>query len=144
MIAIDTNLLVYAHRLDSPFNQAAYTLIGDLAAGPDRWAIAWPCVHEFLAITTHPKIFREPTPLPRALAQLDAWRDTGNLVLLAETPGSFSVLRDLLLGAGVAGARVHDAKVAAICLAHRVTELWTADRDFNQFPDLPTLNPLTG
>jgi hypothetical protein len=144
VIAVDASLLVCAHRLDSPFNRAAHALIGNLAAGPDRWAIPWPCVHEFLAITTHPKLYHDPTPLPQALAQLDAWRDTGNLVLLAETPGAFGILRDLLAGSGVVGGRVHDAKVAAICLAHRVTELWTADRDFDQFPDLHTRNPLAG
>lgn len=142
MIAVDTNLLVYAHRLDSPYNRAAHALIGNLAAGPDRWAIPWPCLHEFLAITTHPKIYHDPTPLPQALAQLEAWRDTGNQVLLAETPGTFGILRDLLVGGDITGPRIHDAKVAAICLAHRVTELWTADRDLDQFPDLPARNPL--
>ena len=37
---------------------------------------------------------------------------------------------------------VHDARVAALCIAHGVTELWTADRDFGRFPDLVTRNPL--
>lgn len=143
MIAVDTNLLVYAHRLDSPFNQTAHELIQELAGQPARWAIAWPSVYEFLAITTHPKIYRNPTPVPTAFAQVEAWRDSGNLVLLTETSGTFGILRDLLAGGDVVGARLHDAKIAAICLSHRVTELWTADRDFDRFPRLPTRNPLT-
>lgn len=34
-------------------------------------------------------------------------------------------------------------RVAALCLAHGVRELWTADRDFSRFPALATANPLT-
>jgi len=41
----------------------------------------------------------------------------------------------------VAGPRIHDARIAAVCLAHGVTELWTADRDFSRFPALRTRNP---
>lgn len=144
MIAVDTNILVYAHRLDSPFNEAAHQLILSLAAAADRWSVAWPSIHEFVGLTTHPKIYPDPSPMPRALAQVQAWLDSGNLVLLGETAGTFDILREQLAAGGVVGPRVHDAKIAAICLAHRVAELWTADRDFSRFPALPTRNPLAG
>jgi hypothetical protein len=42
----------------------------------------------------------------------------------------------------VTGPVVHDARIAALCLAHGVRELWTADRDFGRFPALVTSNPL--
>ena len=61
MIAVDTNLLVYAHREDSPWHDAAYGSIVELAEGRGPWAIPWPCLHEFLAIVTHPKIYAPPT-----------------------------------------------------------------------------------
>ena len=54
MIAVDTNLLVYAHRRDSEWNTAARSALSDLAEGRRAWAIPWPCVHEFVAIVTHP------------------------------------------------------------------------------------------
>ena len=73
MIAVDTNILVYAHREDSEWHQAAYQRLAELAEGRAAWAIPWPCIHEFLAIVTHPKIFSPPTPLPQALDQVDAW-----------------------------------------------------------------------
>jgi predicted nucleic acid-binding protein len=48
-----------------------------------------------------------------------------------------------LLSVGrVTGAKVHDARIAALCLSHGVSELWSADRDFSRFPDLKTRNPL--
>ena len=63
MIAVDTNLLVYAHREESPWHDSAYEVIETLAQGPAPWAIPWPCLHEFLAIVTHPRIYEPPTPV---------------------------------------------------------------------------------
>ncbi len=54
MIAVDSNLLVYAHREDSPWHDVAYERIAKVAEGRTPWAIAWPCLHEFLAIVTNP------------------------------------------------------------------------------------------
>ena len=68
MIAVDTNILVYAHRKDSDFHEPAAALLETLAEGAHAWSIAWPSVHEFFAIVTHPRIYRPPTPMPRALA----------------------------------------------------------------------------
>jgi uncharacterized protein len=142
VIALDTNLLVYAHREDSPWHEAAYRAVATLAEGRPAWGIPWPCLHEFLAIVTHPRIYTPPTPLARALDQADAWLESPSLVLLSEGPSHWSVLRHLVSRARVAGPRVHDARVAALCQAHGVRELWTADRDFTAFPSLATRNPL--
>jgi predicted nucleic acid-binding protein len=65
MIAVDTNILVYAHPEDSPFHEAAFGCLAELAEGPAVWAIPWPCVDEFLAIVTHPRIYAPPTRWPR-------------------------------------------------------------------------------
>lgn len=144
MIALDTNLLVYAHREDSPWHDAAAARLKHLAEQPAPWAIPWPCVHEFLAITTHPRIFRTPTPLAAALDQLDAWFEAPSLVRLAEDGDYWTVLRTLVGQARVSGPRIHDARIAALCLAHAVRELWTADRDFSLYPSLRVRNPLAG
>jgi uncharacterized protein len=143
LIAVDTNLLVYSHREDSPWHRPAFEAVRGLAEGRSRWAIPWPCLHELLAIVTHPRIYDPPTPPDEALAQVEAWLESPSLVLLAEAPGYWQTLRALLAGSGVHGPRVHDARVAALCLHHGVRELWTADRDFARFPRLQVRNPLT-
>lgn len=144
MIALDTNILIYAHRADSPWYGAASELLRELAEGLAPWAIPWPCVHEFLAVVTHPRIFRPPTPLARAAEQVEAWAGSPSLTFLAETGRYWRTLYDLLAAGRVAGPQVHDARVAALCLHHGVRELWTADRDFGRFPRLATRNPLVG
>ncbi|HHQ41939.1 MAG TPA: PIN domain-containing protein [Chromatiales bacterium] len=142
MIAVDTNLLVYAHREDSPWHGRAFELVRALAEGAAPWAIPWPCLHEFLAVVTHPRIFDPPTPLEIALDQVEAWIASPSLVLLAEGPMHWERLRESLAAAHVAGPAVHDARIAALCLAHGVRELWTADRDFGRYARLRTRNPL--
>ena len=142
MIAIDTNLLVYAHREDSAWHQVAHELVAGLAAAKAAWAIPWPCLHEFLAIVTHPRIYRPPTPLRRALDQVEAWIESPTLVVLSESPGYWPVLRPLLAAGHAVGPLVHDARVAALCLHHGVSELWTADRDFGRWRGVKVRNPL--
>jgi hypothetical protein len=142
MIAVDTNLLVYAHREDSPWHEVALSRLTELAEGQSPWAIPWPCFHEFLAIVTHPRIYAPPTPLPAALDQVQAWLESPSLVLLAEGDGYWPTLLDFLSVARAAGGQVHDARIAALCKFHGVQELWTADREFSRFPELTVRNPL--
>jgi toxin-antitoxin system PIN domain toxin len=142
MIAVDTNLLVYAHREDSPFHARAFACLERLAASRAAWAIPWPCLHEFYAIVTHPRIYAPPTPLERALDQIDAWLESPSLALLSESGEHWPLLRGLIGSSRIAGTQVHDARIAALCLRHGVRELWSADRDFSRFPQLAVGNPL--
>ena len=144
MIAVDTNILVYAHREDSAWHDAAHARITDLAEGRAPWAIPWPCIHEFLAVVTHPRIYSPPTPLSSAIDQVEAWMESPTLVLLAETESYWSDLRATLEQGRVSGPLVHDARVAAICRDHGVQELWTTDRDFSRFLAVTIRNPLVG
>ncbi len=144
MIAIDTNILVYAHRADSPFHKKAKAALMELCEGKGRWAIPWPCVHEFISVVTHPKIYDPPSQLAQAIDQVEAWLESPNLVLLEESDGYWAVFRDRLLKGRVVGPRVHDGRIAALCELHGVRALWTQDRDFSRFPSLRTENPLVG
>lgn len=142
MIAVDTNLLVYAHREDAPWHRAAYDRLEQLATGRAPWAIPWPCVHEFLSVVTHPHIYKPPTPLRSALDQVAAWLEAPSLVLLSESADHWPHLRETIQRSRITGPQVHDARIAALCSANRVDELWTADRDFSRFPRLKAKNPL--
>jgi toxin-antitoxin system PIN domain toxin len=144
VIGVDTNILIYAHRFDSPFNQVAFERLTELANGAAAWGIPWPCLHEFLSIVTHPRIFSPPTSLERALGQIDIWLESPSLALLTESPTHWSTLRALLVESSVIGARVHDARIMALCRQHGVRELWSADRDFSRFAGVTVVNPLVG
>ncbi len=142
MIAVDTNVLLHAHRGDSTWHEPATRCLGEVARS--AWAIPWPSIHEFLAIATHPKVFLPPSSVEDALLAVESWRAMPTLTLLGETESHWDTLAGLLRAGTVTGPRVHDARIAALCLQHAVTELWTADRDFSRFPTLKTRNPLVG
>ena len=142
MIAVDTNILVYAHRADSPWHARAAETVKSLAESPRLWLIPWPCLHEFLAIITHPRIYKPATPIGAALKQVDLWLESPSLLLGCESSLYWRSLRDVILSAKVAGAMVHDARIAAICLEHKVSAIFSADRDFSRFAGLAVQNPL--
>ena len=144
MIAVDTNILVYAHRADSPFHDRARSALESLAVGAKAWAVPWPCAHEFFAVVTHPRIYKTATPAATALAQLRALHALANLAFIAEADNHLQHLESLALAAKAHGGAIHDARIAAICLSHGVSELWSADRDFSRFPTLAVRNPLIG
>ena len=142
LIAVDTNVLIYAHRSDGPNHLAALDALNGLASRGHRWAIPWPCVHEFLAVCTGPAFGNSRTPLGEALQVLETWLSHPTCVTLGESERHFSTLAALCKRAGIQGGTVHDARIAALCIDHGVEELWTCDRDFSRFPDLPVRNPM--
>jgi len=143
MIAVDTNLLVYAHRRESRHHERAADIVRGLAEGSRRWAIPWPCLYEFFGVVTNPRIWREAASTQQqAWQQIAAWASSPALVLLRETDDFFPTLAELAQRPRVIGPVIHDARIAAICVAHGVEELLTADRDFHLFPELRTRNPL--
>ncbi|HLB31193.1 MAG TPA: TA system VapC family ribonuclease toxin [Gammaproteobacteria bacterium] len=142
MIAVDTNILLYAHREDSDFHQPAVMCLQQLAEGNATWALPWPCLHEFFAIATHPRIYSPPTPMRQAIEQIEAWLESPSVVLLAESVEHWLTLKALLTGGKITGPQVHDARIAALCLQHGVRELWSLDRDFGRYAKLKVRNPL--
>ena len=138
MIAVDTNILVYAHRPDSMYHSEAVMAVRSLAEGGLPWALPWPCLHEFYGVVTNPRLFAQPTPSAIALDQIGAWAESPSVRLLAESSLHLRTLGLLLGTSKLTGQAVHDARIAAICLDHGVRTLLTMDRDFSRFPALTT------
>ena len=142
MLALDTNILVYAHRRESRFHHQARRLVASLAEGKDGWSIPWPCIYEFFSVVTHPRIWQNAaTPPEKAGAQISAWVAAPSVQLLAETRDFVNIFTDVIKQPRVRGPIVHDARIVALCLAHGVDELLTKDRDFLLFPQLKTRDP---
>jgi uncharacterized protein len=142
VIAVDTNVLVYAHRRDSEFHRSAAEILKELAENPSQWAVPWPCLHEFYSVVTDPRIYDPPSSPAAAADQIAAWLEAPSLVPISEGESYWSALSSLLEAGKVSGPLVHDAKIAALCLSHGIRELWSADRDFSRFPRLKVKNPL--
>jgi toxin-antitoxin system PIN domain toxin len=134
--------LADAHREDSPRHPAAERAHTALAESGAQWVIPWPCVHEFLAITTHPKIFNPPSPVSRAIDAIEAWFESPSVHLIGEAPGYWDELKSVIRSGRISGGATHDARIYALCRLHGVRELWSADRDFTRFKGIRVVNPL--
>ncbi|MDE0152808.1 MAG: PIN domain-containing protein [Gammaproteobacteria bacterium] len=145
MIAVDTNVLIYAHRRETRVGEAAHALMTGLAGGDWAWAIPWPCCYEFLSVVTNRRIWKEnATPPAHAWRQFQAWTASPSNRMIGETGDFEEVLGRFVQRPHVVGGVIHDARIAALCVAHGAEELLTRDRDFSLFPELRTRNPFSG
>jgi uncharacterized protein len=130
MIAVDTNILVYAHRAESEWFDRASAAIRGLAEGSVSWAIPWPCLHEFLAIVSHSGIYRPPTAMIAAIQQIEYWMESPSLRIIGEAVTHWRDLVSVMTRGKIRGGAVHDARIAAICLGNGVQPRFRPDANF--------------
>jgi predicted nucleic acid-binding protein len=122
-------------------NSAARAVIKMLSQAKGPWAIAWPCLNEFLAVVTRPKYFLDPTPMSVAVAQIKLWSEAPNISFLGYSNRHLMTLTQILQYTGWVGSKVHDANIASICVDHDVDEIWTTDSSFFGLQMLKARNP---
>lgn len=133
MIAIDTNVLVYAHRQEFPRHAAAKARIVQLAVRPAPWGVPIFCLGEFVRVVTHRKVLNPPSSLEQATAFIDRLGDSESFRVMLADVEYWSDLKSALELAGARGNLAFDAQIAALCVRHGAT-LLIADRDFARFP----------
>ena len=141
MLAVDTNVLVYARRREPPEHSLAQKVLTGLAEGFEPWALPWPCVYEFLRVVTHPRVFHPPTPVCEAWDAVKALMSSPSVAMISEGPHHREVLEELLQHSPITGNLLHDAHIAALLIEHGIEEILTADEDFKRFSRLRVSNP---
>ena len=133
MIAIDTNVLVYAHRAEMPLHELALERLRDLVEGAAPWALPAFCIGEFVRVVTHGRIFHPPTGLETALAFIDQVLGSPSARMLVPGPMFPALFAEACRSGAVQGNLAFDAQVVAVCREHGVAEILTEDRDFSRF-----------
>jgi toxin-antitoxin system PIN domain toxin len=139
MIALDTNLLVYAHRSATPEHRAARAAI-ERAAATQAWGFAAPVVAEFWSVVTHPSAAGRPSTPQEAQRFLLALADAGADVW-SSGPGFGLRLAQLAADRGIGGNRVFDLQIALCAFEGGARELWSYDARFVTIPGLRLVNP---
>lgn len=136
MIAIDTNVLVYAHRGETELNASALNWLTGLCEGVDPWAMPVPCLSEFFRVVTHPRVLNPPSKLSEAIEFAVALLEAPSCRLLR--PGSAYIQHffDVMQSADARGNLVFDAQIVALCREHGISRVLTNDRDFERFGGL--------
>ena len=142
MIALDTNLLVYAHRAGLPQHRAARRVLERAAGLSTGWGISHPSLAEFWAVVTHPAASGRPSTGAEASAFIRALVRDGGARLWLPGPGFGERLIQVAADLNIRGPRVFDLQIALTALDNGAHELWTHDRDFVSVPRLRVLDPL--
>lgn len=139
MIAVDTNILLYAHRYEDPKHKKAVNKLETLAEGKEPWAIPVFCIVEFLRVITHPKLSTIAYRLSDGIKALNVLRESPTLSILYPSDNFTSIFLDLLVEGDCRGNLVFDAQVAALCLENGISKILTDDRDFERFKQIKSV-----
>ena len=141
MIAVDTNLLVYAHRERTPQHKRARKAIELAASRSNGWGIASAALPEFWSVVTHPSADGRPSSPPHAAAYVRALTEAG-AVIWTPGPGFGERLLQAAADLGVSGPRIFDLQIALTAFEGGATELWTNDSRFVSVACLRVHDPL--
>lgn len=136
MIAVDTNVLVAAHRSDATRHQQAFAWVRFLAEGQEPRGIPVFCLCEFVRVVTHRRVFDPPSTISQAIDAVDALLQSPSVRILLPFESHWSILRASIVTGEATGNLVFDAQIAALCREHGVERLLSEDRDFRRFPAL--------
>ncbi len=142
MIALDTNLLVYAHRSAVPESKVARGAIARASASAAGWGFSLPVVGELWSVVTHPGAPGRPSTGDEAGRFISALQLAGAGAEIW-MPGAGLALRLIRLAEdlSVSGPRIFDLQIALTAFEAGAAELWTADRGFTSVPGLPVTYP---
>ena len=143
MIAVDTNILVHAHRRQLPQHQHALEWLRHLAEGKVPWAIPVFCMGEFIRMVTHPRVFDPPSKLEEAFEAIESLMESPTLRLLMPGIRFPALFREAAQEADARGNLAFDAQIVAVCREQGASKLLTYDRDFTRFPSIQIITPDT-
>jgi hypothetical protein len=144
MFVVDTNILIYAADKDSPDHGRCRALLEQWRAQATPWYVTWGIVYEFLRVVTHPRVLTRPLPPAHAWLFLDALFAAPQLRILTETDRHRHVAAEVFAEVpDITGNLVFDAHTAVLMRENGLRVIYTRDADFNRFPFLDTIDPIT-
>ena len=131
MLAVDTNVLVYAADANSPFHAPCRAWLERQRARPDAWYTTWSILYEFLRVTTHPRVMRRPWSAPAAWKFVTALLASPGLAVLVPTQRHADVAATVITEfPHLTGNLFHDAHTAILMREHGLGKF---------APEMPTL-----
>jgi len=141
MLLPDVNVLIYAHRAESPEHELYAEWLTQLATGDEPFALSELVGSAFVRIVTNTKIWKTATTTDQALRFVEQLRVRTNARTLCHGPESWEIFSRLCVQSKARGKLVADAYHAALAIEHGC-EFVTADADFSRFPGLRCRHPL--
>ena len=138
---VDTNILLRSAQPSHPMHAAATRAVGALLAQGEILSVIPQNIIEYWAVATRPV---KANGLGLSVDETAAEVKRLQIIfrILPDTAEIFSEWRRLVSTHEVKGKEVHDARIVAAMLAHRVTHLLTFNTaDFKRYPEITAINP---
>lgn len=139
----DVNILVYAHREESPGHAVYAQWLRALAEGPEPFALSESVLHGFIRIVTNGRIFDPPSSVEQAFQFIDALLERPDCIVVRPGPKHWKIFRDLCEASGARAKIIADAAHAALAIESGC-EWVTADTDFIRFAPFLRWHHLSG
>ncbi len=129
---VDTNILVYASIVASPFHEDSSRILKALwAAGAELWT-SRQVLREYLATLSRPQTYRSPLTASELVADVDHFQS--RFQIAEDGPAVTAELLRLIEQTPVGGRRIHDANIVATMRCHGIRNLLTYNvADFARF-----------
>ncbi len=135
MILPDVNVLVHAFRSDSSDHEICRGWLDGVVNGDSRYAISPQVLSGVIRVTTHPRVFAQPSAVEEAIGFCDVLRSQPHCVLVKPGARHWEIFTHLCAVADARGNLVSDAWYAALALESGC-EWITLDRDYARFEGL--------
>jgi hypothetical protein len=143
MFVVDTNVLVYSADPDAELHRPCHRLLQNWREQMAPWYVSWNICYEFLRLSTHPRVFRQPWTLAQGWRFLESIFDSPSASLLLPTARHTSLLSQLIAELpNLRGNILHDAHTAVLMREHGIREIYTRDTDFHRFPFIKVIDPV--
>ena len=143
MILFDTNILVHAHAIDSPFHAAAQQLRDQAAQGVIQACVSPQVLCEFFSVITDERIAKLALTPMKAKQERHTYWHASQFRKIIPKDSTITRLISLLDRHQVKRGNIFDAFLVATMLDNGVRMIYTQNvKDFDIYQELRVINPL--
>jgi toxin-antitoxin system PIN domain toxin len=143
MFVVDTNVFIYAAEQSGPEHARCREMVRSWQRRMEPWYTTWPILYEFLRISTHERVFRQPWSVSLAWNFVEALLASPGLRLLVQTQRHSQIAAQVFAELPeLRGNVLHDVHTAILMREHGVRRVVTRDADFHRFPFVEVVDPL--
>lgn len=139
---LDSNILVYANNMDSPFHKPCKKLVDDAIKGRFPAFIAHQNLLELYAVVTDKRRVEKPLTPECANSLINFYLTARNISILYPSPATFSALGKLIADHAPLSHGIFDLVLVALMIENDITTIHTANtRHFSNFKEITAVSP---
>ena len=140
---VDTNILLRSCQQDHPMYPIAVGAVETLLEQGENLYTAPQNIVEFWNVCTRP-LDKNGLGMKPQEADFEIERFTALLPLISDVPEIHQKWHQLVRNYNVKGVNVHDTRLVAVCMVHRLTHILTFNvRDFKRYQEITVVHPDT-